>query len=162
MTLEGLIYKADRTTYTGSFRLRLNTAPEDGEAGITTGTRITVACDGAAPDPVGEYSVTLRAGTYDVEIPGSPAFQITAPTGSSTYALEQLTDASIGAVTTQIFQEWDDVPLVTLSTWVQAVYVREDLDGQKATFWRAGGVVAGVEGVDFVKDLANVYFERGA
>lgn len=161
MTLEGIIYKADRTPYTGNFRLRLNTAPDDGEAGITTGFRITVACDGIAQDPVGEYSVTLRAGTYDVEIPGTPAFQITAPTGSSTYALEELTDAVIGLVTTQVFQTWEDVGDVEIRSIVQAVFVREDADGEKATFWRSATPVSGTAGTDYVQDSAGTYFERG-
>ncbi len=95
MTLEGVIYKADGTPFNGTFLLSLVHAPVDGEDGSTVGLSIVVACDGEAPDPVGQYSTILRAGYYAVDVAGTPRFYIFAPTGDDTFALEQLIDTTI-------------------------------------------------------------------
>ncbi len=88
MTLQGVIYYPDGSPYLGAFDLRLALAPVDGISGTTTGLPLRVLCDGVSPS--GEYSTPLRAGTYDVDIPGVAAFRILAPTGSATYSLEAI------------------------------------------------------------------------
>jgi hypothetical protein len=160
MTLEGIIYKADRTPYTGTFQLRLSESPGDGESGTTIGLPLTVACDGANPDPVGEYSTSLRAGYYAVDIPGTARFFITAPSGSDTYALEELTDVVIGSAPQTVFDSWTEVSAVTIRALYEIINVRSDFNGQKATFWRIDGTATGLEGVDYVQDAAGTYFER--
>ncbi len=160
MTLEGVIYKADRTPYTGTFQLRMVQAPTDDENGSTIGLPLAVACDGANPDPVGGYSTSLRAGYYAVDIPGTARFFITAPDDADTYALEELTDAAVGGGSQTVFDLWSDVALVTVRNIYDILYVRQNKNGDKAVFWRISGTATGLVGVDYVQDLSGAYFER--
>lgn len=159
MTLEGVIFKPDGTPYTGTFQIRAASPLGGASSSATAGLPITVDCDVDA-SPSGEYSTTLLAGVYWVDIPGTPRFQITAPSGSGTSALEDLADVTVYANPGAIYESWQDVDDTTVRDAVQVLWVREDDNGQTARFWRISGTATGTVGVDYVQDAAGTYFER--
>ena len=159
MTLEGVIFKPDGTPYTGTFQIRMSSPPGGGDSNSVVGLPITVSCVVGAT-PSGEYSTTLLAGIYWVDIPGTPRFQIQAPTGSGTYALEDIADASVFANAGAIYESWEDVDDTSVRDVVQVLWVRRDANNQTARFWRIAGTATGTVGVDYVQDAAGTYFER--
>jgi hypothetical protein len=159
MTLEGVIFKPDGTPYTGTFQIRMSSPPGGGESNSVIGLPITVSCVVGAT-PSGEYSTTLLAGIYSVDIPGTPRFEIQAPTGTGTYALEDIADATVFANAGAIYDSYTEIDDTTVRSIVQVLWVREDFNGQNARFWRIAGTATGLLGVDYVQDAAGTYFER--
>lgn len=158
MTLVGVIFKPDGTAFAGTFQVRLVSPPGGGYGNAIYGLPLTVACDGASP--VGEYSTALLAGIYYVDIPGTPRFEIHAPTGSGSYALEDIAEGEVFANAGAIYEIWTDVAMTTVRDVVQVLWVRADLDGENARFWRIAGTATGTLGTDYVQDLAGTYFQR--
>jgi hypothetical protein len=162
-TLDGKLWTAAAAGYAGSFRV----TPETHQMGSVSavGLGITITCGSGAH--AGEYSQTLLAGDYIVQIPGFPQFRITMPSGSGDYALEDVdTDESSPLSIVRVYDDPDALAAVTTPSTVEWVTLREDGNDPPAThvlFFRSthANVVAFTpDGVNVAADASNARFIR--
>lgn len=162
-TLDGKLWTAAAAGYTGSFRVT-PMAHQMG-ANVATGIAITIACGTGAH--AGEYSQTLLAGDYLVQIPGFPQFTIQMPSGSGEYALEEVdTDELSPLTSSQVHQSPDSFSDVTVSSSVEWITLREDGDTPAANFvlffrsTHANVLAFEPDGVNVIADASDNRFVR--
>ena len=160
-TLDGKLWTAAAAGYTGSFRV----TPMSHAMGANTATGLAVTVPCGTGSHAGEYSQTLLAGDYFVQIPGFPQFTIQMPSGSGTYALEEVdTDETSPLSSVRVYDDWAAVQAVTIPSTVEWVTLREDEGGAThVLFFRSthANVVAFTpDGVNVIADASDNRFIR--
>ncbi len=123
-TLDGKLWNADVTGFTGSFRL-IPSGLTAGDGAAVVGLPIVIAC--GTGGSAGLYNQAVLPGDYVVQIPGVRQFTIQIPTGSGTYAIEDVVTDSDNPLSFQrVFDNWAAVQAVTISSSIAIVTLRED------------------------------------
>lgn len=161
-TLDGKLWNADVTGYTGSFRVTPS-GLVTGDGAAVVGLPIVITC-GTGED-AGLYSQAILPGDYVVQIPGLPQFSIQVPTGSGEDALEDVVTGDTNPLSYQrVFDEWADVQAVTLGLSVSIITLRADDNGAlDISFFRdtdAAVLAFTPDGVNVVDDASDARFLR--
>lgn len=162
-TLGGKLWLPSATGYTGSFRL----TPYVHQMGTYTSSGLPVVIACGTGGSAGNYSQTLLAGDYLVQIPGFPQFAITMPSGSGTYAIEEVdTDPTSPLSYSRVYANAAALAAVTVPATVEWVTLREDSDTpptQHVLFFRSthANVLAFTpDGINVIDDASDTRFVR--
>lgn len=124
-TLAGKLWMLSAVGYPGSFRVTPAVRVLGGYTAV--GLAVVIAC--GTGGSAGLYSQVVLAGTYVVQIPGVRQFYITVPSGSGTYALEDVdTDPDSPLSYSRVYDNAAALAAVILPSTVEFVTLREDSD----------------------------------
>lgn len=144
-----------KSTY---IRVRMASPPFDGAGVVRSGMPqlfVTHATTGA-------YSFTLSQGSYRVNIPATPEFEITVPSGSGTYPLEGVVGSS-APVSLGEYPYYDTVAEaaleIILGSRVDVLADGNTVPGP-ATFYRGEGPDYANDGINGFADFAGTKFTR--
>lgn len=135
----------------------LMSAPVDDLGDFVSGkiVRATTGTGGSS----GEFSITLRSGTYRVRTPGTPEFFILVPYGSGTYDISDIliseteADAVIGYFET-VAEVRENGKTYNL------IWVSESETNQDFGWWEAKGDVDSDDGENYIVNASGVVYTR--